>query len=141
MRYFSFILSSLKCFFCQVPTGVQNSGGHGHTPSPAAHSGSHHHSPAVQSHGPSVMSGHGHTPAPQASVQGQQQFQRLKVSMPELFSQACLGFSSFVCCLVFEHMSVYFKQFLRPGLNSGLLMVVYLVSLAYATVYLLTDVD
>uniref|UniRef100_A0A8D3CRQ2 Paired amphipathic helix protein Sin3a n=1 Tax=Scophthalmus maximus TaxID=52904 RepID=A0A8D3CRQ2_SCOMX len=42
--------------------------------------GSHHHNnPAVQSHGPSVMSGHGHTAAPQASAQGQQQFQRLKV--------------------------------------------------------------
>uniref|UniRef100_A0A673ALN8 Histone deacetylase interacting domain-containing protein n=1 Tax=Sphaeramia orbicularis TaxID=375764 RepID=A0A673ALN8_9TELE len=63
----------------QVPTVAQNSGGHGHTPSPAVHSSSHHHSPAVQSHGPSVMSGHGHTAAPPASVQGQQQFQRLKV--------------------------------------------------------------
>uniref|UniRef100_A0A7N6AQ16 Paired amphipathic helix protein Sin3a n=1 Tax=Anabas testudineus TaxID=64144 RepID=A0A7N6AQ16_ANATE len=63
----------------QVPTVAQNSGGHSHTPSPAIHSGSHHHSPAVQSHGPSVMSGHAHTAAPQASVQGQQQFQRLKV--------------------------------------------------------------
>ncbi|XP_047452423.1 SIN3 transcription regulator family member Aa isoform X1 [Mugil cephalus] len=63
----------------QVPTVAQNSGGHGHTPSPTVHGGSHHHSPAVQSHGPSVMSGHGHTAAPQASAQGQQQFQRLKV--------------------------------------------------------------
>uniref|UniRef100_A0AAQ5X4L2 SIN3 transcription regulator family member Aa n=1 Tax=Amphiprion ocellaris TaxID=80972 RepID=A0AAQ5X4L2_AMPOC len=63
----------------QVPTVAQNSGGHGHTPSPAVHGGSHHHSPAVQSHGPSVMSGHSHTAAPQASAQGQQQFQRLKV--------------------------------------------------------------
>lgn len=63
----------------QVPTVAQNSGGHGHTPSPAVHGGSHHHSPAVQSHGPSVMSGHSHTVAPQASAQGQQQFQRLKV--------------------------------------------------------------
>uniref|UniRef100_A0A668SYB4 Paired amphipathic helix protein Sin3a n=1 Tax=Oreochromis aureus TaxID=47969 RepID=A0A668SYB4_OREAU len=63
----------------QVPTVAQNSGGHGHTPSPAVHGGSHHHSPAVQSHGPSVMSGHTHTVAPQASAQGQQQFQRLKV--------------------------------------------------------------
>uniref|UniRef100_A0A7N8X1Z0 Paired amphipathic helix protein Sin3a n=1 Tax=Mastacembelus armatus TaxID=205130 RepID=A0A7N8X1Z0_9TELE len=63
----------------QVPTVAQNSGGHGHAPSPAVHGGSHHHSQAVQSHGPSVMSGHGHTAAPQASVQGQQQFQRLKV--------------------------------------------------------------
>lgn len=69
----------------QVPTVAQNSGGHSHTPSPAIHSGSHHHSPAVQSHGPSVMSGHAHTAAPQASVQGQQQFQRLKVSVPCLF--------------------------------------------------------
>lgn len=65
----------------QVPTVAQNSGGHGHTPSPAVHGGAHHHSPAVQSHGPSVMSGHGHTAAPQASAQGQQQFQRLKVSL------------------------------------------------------------
>ncbi|XP_035012134.1 SIN3 transcription regulator family member Aa isoform X1 [Hippoglossus stenolepis] len=63
----------------QVPTVAQNSGGHGHPPSPAVHGGSHHHSPAVQPHGPSVMSGHGHTAAPQASAQGQQQFQRLKV--------------------------------------------------------------
>uniref|UniRef100_A0A671V7Q0 SIN3 transcription regulator family member Aa n=1 Tax=Sparus aurata TaxID=8175 RepID=A0A671V7Q0_SPAAU len=62
----------------QVPTVAQNSGGHGHAPSPAVHGGSHHHSPAVQSHGPSVMSGHSHTAAPQASAQGQQ-FQRLKV--------------------------------------------------------------
>uniref|UniRef100_A0A672HPX2 Histone deacetylase interacting domain-containing protein n=1 Tax=Salarias fasciatus TaxID=181472 RepID=A0A672HPX2_SALFA len=63
----------------QVPTVAQNSGGHGHAPSQAVHGGSHHHSPAVQSHGPSVMPGHGHTAAPQASAQGQQQFQRLKV--------------------------------------------------------------
>ncbi|XP_034005176.1 SIN3 transcription regulator family member Aa isoform X2 [Trematomus bernacchii] len=62
----------------QVPTVAQNSGGHGHAPSPAVHGGSHHHSPAVQSHGPSVMSGHSHTAAPLASAQGQQ-FQRLKV--------------------------------------------------------------
>ncbi|XP_033823560.1 SIN3 transcription regulator family member Aa isoform X1 [Periophthalmus magnuspinnatus] len=64
----------------QVPTVAQNSGGHGHAPSPAVHSGSHHHSPAVQSHGPALISGHSHpTAPPQASVQGQQQFQRLKV--------------------------------------------------------------
>ncbi|XP_024911927.1 SIN3 transcription regulator family member Aa isoform X2 [Cynoglossus semilaevis] len=63
----------------QVPTVSQNSGGHGHTPSPAIHGGSHHHSPSVQSHGASVMSGHSHSAAPQASAQGQQQFQRLKV--------------------------------------------------------------
>ncbi|KAM9754570.1 SIN3 transcription regulator family member Aa isoform 1-T1 [Menidia menidia] len=63
----------------QVSTVAQNSGGHGHTPSPAVHTGSHHHSPAVQSHGPSVMSGHSHTAAPQASAPGHQQFQRLKV--------------------------------------------------------------
>ncbi|XP_033940777.1 SIN3 transcription regulator family member Aa isoform X2 [Pseudochaenichthys georgianus] len=62
----------------QVPTVPQNSGGHGHAPSPVVHGGSHHHSPAVQSHGPSVMSGHSHTAAPLASAQGQQ-FQRLKV--------------------------------------------------------------
>ncbi|KAG7230881.1 hypothetical protein INR49_024908 [Caranx melampygus] len=63
----------------QVPTVAQNSGGHGHTPSPAVHGGSHHHNPTVQSHGPSVMPGHSHTGVPQASAQGQQQFQRLKV--------------------------------------------------------------
>uniref|UniRef100_A0A667XYG5 SIN3 transcription regulator family member Aa n=1 Tax=Myripristis murdjan TaxID=586833 RepID=A0A667XYG5_9TELE len=63
----------------QVPTVAQNSGGHGHTSSPAVHGASHHHSPAVQSHASSVMSGHGHTTTPQASAQGQQQFQRLKV--------------------------------------------------------------
>ncbi|KAK7891789.1 hypothetical protein WMY93_023752 [Mugilogobius chulae] len=62
----------------QVPTVAQNSG-HGHAPSPAVHSVSHHHSPAVQSHGPALISGHSHSAAPQASVQGQQQFQRLKV--------------------------------------------------------------
>nr|XP_061780884.1 paired amphipathic helix protein Sin3a-like isoform X1 [Nerophis lumbriciformis]XP_061780885.1 paired amphipathic helix protein Sin3a-like isoform X1 [Nerophis lumbriciformis] len=67
----------------QVPTAAQNSGGHGHAPSPAVHGGSHHHSPAaaaaVQSHVPSGMPAHSHTAAPQASAQGQQQFQRLKV--------------------------------------------------------------
>lgn len=81
MRYLPAVTVKVLLLF-QVPTGAQNSGGHGHTPSPAVHSGSHHHSPAVQSHGPSVMSGH--PPATQASVQGQQQFQRLKVSMPQL---------------------------------------------------------
>uniref|UniRef100_A0A3Q3VKK1 Uncharacterized protein n=1 Tax=Mola mola TaxID=94237 RepID=A0A3Q3VKK1_MOLML len=66
-----------------VSTMAQNSGGHGHTPSPVVHGGSHHHSRAFQSHGsfPSVMSGHNHTAATQASAQGQQQFQRLKVSL------------------------------------------------------------
>ncbi|XP_028306096.1 SIN3 transcription regulator family member Aa [Gouania willdenowi] len=63
----------------QVSTVAQNSGGHGHTPSPAVHGGSHHHSSAVQSHVPTVMSSHSHTGAPQTSAQGQQQFQRLKV--------------------------------------------------------------
>uniref|UniRef100_A0A3Q2YQG0 Paired amphipathic helix protein Sin3a n=1 Tax=Hippocampus comes TaxID=109280 RepID=A0A3Q2YQG0_HIPCM len=64
----------------QVPTVAQNSGGHGHAPSSAVHGGSHHHSPAaVQSHGPPVMPAHSHAAAPQASAQGQQQFQRLKV--------------------------------------------------------------
>ncbi|XP_077423344.1 SIN3 transcription regulator family member Aa [Vanacampus margaritifer] len=63
----------------QVPTVAQNSGGV-HAPSPAVHGGSHHHSPAtVQSHGPPVMPAHSHAAAPQASAQGQQQFQRLKV--------------------------------------------------------------
>ncbi|XP_054633059.1 SIN3 transcription regulator family member Aa [Dunckerocampus dactyliophorus] len=67
----------------QVPTAAQNSGGHGNGPSPAVHGVSHHHSPAavaaVQSHGPSVLPVHTHTAPPQASAQGQQQFQRLKV--------------------------------------------------------------
>ncbi|XP_072290722.1 SIN3 transcription regulator family member Aa [Eucyclogobius newberryi] len=64
----------------QVPAAAQNSGGHGHAPSPAVHSVSHHHGPAVQPHGPALISGHSHLAAPpQASVQGQQQFQRLKV--------------------------------------------------------------
>lgn len=83
------------CLLSQVPTVAQNSGGHGHAPSPAVHGGSHHHSPAVQSHGPSVMSGHSHTAAPQASAQGQQ-FQRLKVSQPILFWQVLTVFPSLV---------------------------------------------
>uniref|UniRef100_A0A671S5N3 Paired amphipathic helix protein Sin3a n=1 Tax=Sinocyclocheilus anshuiensis TaxID=1608454 RepID=A0A671S5N3_9TELE len=64
----------------QVSTVAQSSSGHSHTPSPAAHSGAHHHGPAtVQAHGPAPVQGHSHPPTPSASVQGQQQFQRLKV--------------------------------------------------------------
>uniref|UniRef100_A0A673JAE7 SIN3 transcription regulator family member Aa n=1 Tax=Sinocyclocheilus rhinocerous TaxID=307959 RepID=A0A673JAE7_9TELE len=64
----------------QVSTVAQSSSGHSHTPSPAAHSGAHHHGPAaVQAHGPVPVQGHSHPPTPSASVQGQQQFQRLKV--------------------------------------------------------------
>ena len=81
-KFHVFTVTPIKvsALLSQVPTVAQNSGGHGHTPSPAVHAGSHHHSPAVQTHGPAVMTGHGHTTAPPASVQGQQQFQRLKVS-------------------------------------------------------------
>ncbi|KAF7214673.1 paired amphipathic helix protein Sin3a isoform X1 [Nothobranchius furzeri] len=63
----------------QVPPVTQNSVGHGHAPIPAVHAGPLHHGAAAQPHGPPVMSGHGHTAATQASAQGHQQFQRLKV--------------------------------------------------------------
>ncbi|KAF7701781.1 hypothetical protein HF521_001064 [Silurus meridionalis] len=63
----------------QVPAVAQSSGGHGHTPNPAAHSSSHHHSATVQPHVPALVQGHSHPPNPSASAPGQQQFQRLKV--------------------------------------------------------------
>lgn len=82
----SLLFGIIVSLLSQVPMNP-TSGGHGHAPSPAVHGGSHHHSPAVQSHVPPVMSGHSHTAAPQASAQGQQQFQRLKVSQAILFWQ------------------------------------------------------
>ncbi|XP_066557798.1 SIN3 transcription regulator family member Aa [Amia ocellicauda] len=63
----------------QVPAVAQSSSSHGHTPGTAVHSGAHHHSPAVQPHSGQVVQSHPHAPAPTAPVQGQQQFQRLKV--------------------------------------------------------------
>uniref|UniRef100_A0AAV2L2D7 Paired amphipathic helix protein Sin3a n=1 Tax=Knipowitschia caucasica TaxID=637954 RepID=A0AAV2L2D7_KNICA len=58
----------------QVPTVAQNSGGHGHAPSPAVHGVSHHqshapaliaaHSPAVQSHAPALIPAHSQSTAP-----------------------------------------------------------------------------
>ena len=63
----------------QVPTMPQSTGGHGHN-STAPHVGPHAHSIAVQSQGPAVVQGHVHAPAPLTSAQGQQQFQRLKVT-------------------------------------------------------------
>uniref|UniRef100_A0A4W3H5F9 Paired amphipathic helix protein Sin3a n=1 Tax=Callorhinchus milii TaxID=7868 RepID=A0A4W3H5F9_CALMI len=63
----------------QVSAMPQSSGSHSHTP--AVHS-AHHHPPPVQPHGqqPLVPPSHAHPPAvPATPVQGQQQFQRLKV--------------------------------------------------------------
>jgi len=64
-------------FFTQVSAVPQSSGSHG--PAIAAVHSSHHHPAAVQPHGGQVVQSHAH-PAPSvAPVQGQQQFQRLKV--------------------------------------------------------------
>ncbi|GCC33566.1 SIN3 transcription regulator family member Aa isoform X1 [Chiloscyllium punctatum] len=62
----------------QVSAMPQSSGSHSHTP--AVHSG-HHHTASVQPHGQQVVpQSHAHPPgAPATPVQGQQQFQRLKV--------------------------------------------------------------
>lgn len=61
----------------QVSAVPQSSGSHG--PAIAAVHSSHHHPAAVQPHGGQVVQSHAH-PAPSvAPVQGQQQFQRLKV--------------------------------------------------------------
>ncbi|XP_078285850.1 SIN3 transcription regulator family member Aa isoform X2 [Rhinoraja longicauda] len=62
----------------QVSAMPQSSGSHSHTP--AVHSG-HHHTASVQPHGQQVVpQSHVHPPgAPATPVQGQQQFQRLKV--------------------------------------------------------------
>ncbi|KAL4701313.1 hypothetical protein H8959_015317 [Pygathrix nigripes] len=61
----------------QVSAMPQSSGSHG--PTIAAVHGSHHHPTAVQPHGGQVVQSHAHPAPPVAPVQGQQQFQRLKV--------------------------------------------------------------
>lgn len=65
--------------FCspQVSAVPQSSGSHG--PAIAAVHSSHHHPTAVQPHGGQVVQSHAHPAPPVAPVQGQQQFQRLKV--------------------------------------------------------------
>ncbi|TRZ01544.1 hypothetical protein DNTS_021818, partial [Danionella cerebrum] len=64
----------------QVSTVTQTSSGHGHTPGPAGHSAAHHHGAApTQAHGQPSGQPLAHPPTPSSSVQGQQQFQRLKV--------------------------------------------------------------
>lgn len=60
----------------------QNTGGHGHGHNAAPHVGPHAHSLAVQAQGPAVVQGHVHPPTAMTSTQGQQQFQRLKVTPP-----------------------------------------------------------
>nr|KAF6487357.1 SIN3 transcription regulator family member A [Rousettus aegyptiacus] len=62
----------------QVSAVPQGSGG-GHGPTIAAVHSSHHHATAVQPHGGQVVQSHAHPAPPVAPVQGQQQFQRLKV--------------------------------------------------------------
>ncbi|XP_038622994.1 paired amphipathic helix protein Sin3a isoform X2 [Tachyglossus aculeatus] len=61
----------------QVSAVPQGSGSHGPTIA-AVHSG-HHHPTPVQPHGGQVVPSHAHSTPPAAPVQGQQQFQRLKV--------------------------------------------------------------
>uniref|UniRef100_A0A8C6X5Z8 Paired amphipathic helix protein Sin3a n=1 Tax=Naja naja TaxID=35670 RepID=A0A8C6X5Z8_NAJNA len=61
----------------QVSTVPQSSNSHGPTLA-AVHSG-HHHPTPVQPHGSQVVQSHAHPTPPAAPVQGQQQFQRLKV--------------------------------------------------------------
>ncbi|XP_065403501.1 paired amphipathic helix protein Sin3a isoform X3 [Macaca fascicularis] len=61
----------------QVSAMPQSSGSHG--PAIAAVHSSHHHPTAVQPHGGQVVQSHAHPAPPVAPVQGQQQFQRLKV--------------------------------------------------------------
>ncbi|XP_004712105.1 paired amphipathic helix protein Sin3a [Echinops telfairi] len=61
----------------QVSAVPQSSSGHG--PAIAAVHSSHHHPSAVQPHGGQVVQSHTHPTPPVAPVQGQQQFQRLKV--------------------------------------------------------------
>ncbi|XP_026550323.1 paired amphipathic helix protein Sin3a-like, partial [Notechis scutatus] len=60
-----------------VSTVPQSSNSHGPTLA-AVHSG-HHHPTPVQPHGSQVVQSHAHPTPPAAPVQGQQQFQRLKV--------------------------------------------------------------
>lgn len=62
----------------QVSAVPQGSGG-SHGPTIAAVHSSHHHPTAVQPHGGQVVQSHAHPAPPVAPVQGQQQFQRLKV--------------------------------------------------------------
>uniref|UniRef100_G3VDE3 Paired amphipathic helix protein Sin3a n=1 Tax=Sarcophilus harrisii TaxID=9305 RepID=G3VDE3_SARHA len=61
----------------QVSAVPQSSGSHGPTLA-TVHSG-HHHTTSVQPHGGQVVQSHAHPTPPAAPVQGQQQFQRLKV--------------------------------------------------------------
>lgn len=71
----------------------QSSSSHG--PTIAAVHSSHHHPTAVQPHGGQVVQSHAHPAPPVAPVQGQQQFQRLKVgSAPSISLLAGnIGFS------------------------------------------------
>lgn len=61
----------------QVSAVPQSSGSHG--PAIAAVHSGHHHSTPVQPHGSQVVQSHTHPTPPAVPVQGQQQFQRLKV--------------------------------------------------------------
>uniref|UniRef100_A0A8D0HH38 SIN3 transcription regulator family member A n=1 Tax=Sphenodon punctatus TaxID=8508 RepID=A0A8D0HH38_SPHPU len=61
----------------QVSTVPQSSGSHG--PAIATVHSGHHHTTPVQPHGSQVLQSHAHPTPPAAPVQGQQQFQRLKV--------------------------------------------------------------
>ncbi|NXU44768.1 SIN3A protein, partial [Drymodes brunneopygia] len=61
----------------QVSAVPQSSGSHG--PAIAAVHGGHHHAAPVQPHGSQVVQSHTHPTPPAVPVQGQQQFQRLKV--------------------------------------------------------------
>lgn len=56
----------------------QSSGSHG--PALAAVHSGHHHAAPVQPHGSQVVQSHAHPAPPAVPVQGQQQFQRLKVT-------------------------------------------------------------
>lgn len=66
----------------KVSAMPQSTSGHGHGHNNTApHVGPHSHALAVPSQGPAVVQGHVHPPAPMPSATGQQQFQRLKVSV------------------------------------------------------------
>lgn len=73
-----YVMSSLPCQVSAVP---QSSGSHG--PAIAAVHSGHHHTAPVQPHGSQVVQSHAHPTPPAVPVQGQQQFQRLKV-MPSI---------------------------------------------------------
>lgn len=73
-KHFKVVVLQRLSFLKKGPTLFQGSTGHGHNP---AHIGPHGHNLAVQAQGPAVVQGHVHPPA----VQGQQQFQRLKVRL------------------------------------------------------------